>query len=153
MRKYYPMSQNLDNLTLLGAGQTVYPTNPEAARLEAIPNQWTDNDYIVNLDCLEFTCLCPKTGQPDFAQIYISYIPGEYLIESKALKLYLFSYRNHGIFHEFVINKIARDLNNAIQAKYIKVVGKFMPRGGISINPVVQLGDKGLYEGLRNAAE
>ena len=147
------MSQGADNLTLLGAGQTVYPTSPEDARLEAIPNQWRDNDYIVNLDCLEFTCLCPKTGQPDFAQIFISYVPRESLIESKALKLYLFSYRNHGIFHEFVINKIARDLNNAIQAKYLKVVGKFMPRGGISINPVVQLGDKGLYEGLRNAAE
>lgn len=147
------MSQGADNLTLLGAGQTVYPTSPEDARLEAIPNQWRDHDYIVNLDCLEFTCLCPKTGQPDFAQIFISYVPGESLIESKALKLYLFSYRNHGIFHEFVINKIARDLNNAIQAKYLKVIGKFMPRGGISINPVVQLGDKGLYEGLRNAAE
>ncbi len=144
------MSNELDNLTLLGAGQTVYPTSPEDARLEAIPNQWQDNDYIVNLDCLEFTCLCPKTGQPDFAQIFISYIPGESLIESKALKLYLFSYRNHGIFHEFVINKIARDLNNAIQAKYIKVVGKFMPRGGISINPVVQLGDLKLYETLSN---
>ncbi len=142
------MSRDLDNLTLLGAGATVYPTNPEDARLEAIPNQWQDNDYIVNLDCLEFTCLCPKTGQPDFAQIFISYVPGESLIESKALKLYLFSYRNHGIFHEFVINKIARDLNNAIQAKYIKVVGKFMPRGGISINPVVQLGDKKLYGSL-----
>lgn len=143
------MSNELDNLTLLGAGQTVYPTNPEDARLEAIPNQWQDNDYIVNLDCLEFTCLCPKTGQPDFAQIFISYIPGESLIESKALKLYLFSYRNHGIFHEFVINKIARDLNNVIQAKYMRVVGKFMPRGGISINPVVQLGDISLFEGLK----
>lgn len=140
---------NLENLTLLGASKTDYPSSPEEAKLESINNQWIDNDYIVNLDCHEFTCLCPKTGQPDFAKIYISYIPGKFLIESKALKLYLFSYRNYGIFHEFVINKIARDLQNIIQAKYIRVTGKFMPRGGIAINPLVQLGDMDLYKKLQ----
>lgn len=140
-----------DNLTLLGSANTIYPTSPNEARLEAITNQWQDQDYLVNLDCHEFTCLCPKTGQPDFAKIYISYIPGKYLVESKALKLYLFSYRNHGIFHEFVINKIADDLNKVINPKYIKVVGDFMPRGGIAIKPVVQLGDIELYASLRGA--
>ncbi|MDD9898475.1 MAG: preQ(1) synthase [Candidatus Melainabacteria bacterium] len=138
-----------ENLTLLGSANTTYPTSPDQASLEAIENQWSDQDYIIDLDCHEFTCLCPKTGQPDFAKIYISYVPGESLVESKALKLYLFSYRNEGIFHEFVINKIARDLNNAINAKYIKVVGDFMPRGGIAIKPVVQLGDLDLYRSLR----
>lgn len=142
-----------DNLTLLGSGTTVYPTNPDQAKLEAIENQWQDQDYIIDLDCHEFTCLCPKTGQPDFAKIYISYVPGGHLVESKALKLYLFSYRNHGIFHEFVINKIARDLSKAINPKYIKVVGDFMPRGGIAIKPVVQLGDIELYKSLEQGSK
>lgn len=132
------------NLSLLGAAETRYPTKPEEAQLEAIPNMWQKNDYSINLDCHEFTCLCPKTGQPDFAKIYISYLPGESLVESKSLKLYLFSYRNEGIFHEFVINKIANDLFETIKPKYLKVMGDFMPRGGIAIKPVVELGDKEL---------
>jgi 7-cyano-7-deazaguanine reductase len=138
----------LADLSLLGASQINYPQNPEQAKLEAIPNQWPQNDYLVNLDCHEFTCLCPKTGQPDFAKLYITYIPKNHLIESKALKLYLFSFRNHGIFHEFVINKIATDLKNAIDPKFIQVFGDFMPRGGIAIRPVVQLGDRDLYKSL-----
>lgn len=138
----------LSDLSLLGASKVDYPQHPDEARLEAIPNQWREHDYIINLDCHEFTCLCPKTGQPDFAKIYISYIPGEFLIESKALKLYLFSFRNHGIFHEFVINKIASDLAQVLKPKYIKVVGDFMPRGGIAIKPCVQLGDIKLYKQL-----
>ncbi len=133
------MTTGAEELSLLGAQQTEYPQSPEAAKLEVIPNQWQGNDYTVNLDCHEFTCLCPKTGQPDFAQIHIEYIPGELLVESKALKLYLFSYRNTGIFHEFVINKIAKDLFDAMQPKYLKVSGDFMPRGGIAIKPVVEL--------------
>ena len=140
-----------DKLSLLGSGNTIYPTNPEDAILEAISNQFPDSDYLVNLDCHEFTCLCPKTGQPDFAKIFISYIPDQLLIESKSLKLYLFSYRNHGIFHEFVINKITRDLANLLKPKFIKVTGNFMPRGGISINPQVTLGDSVLYGKLVNS--
>ena len=136
--------ESTKDLSLLGSAQTIYPQSPEEAQLEAIPNMWQKQDYVVNLDCYEFTCLCPKTGQPDFAKIYISYLPGESLVESKSLKLYLFSYRNHGIFHEFVINKIADDLFQTIKPKYLKVVGDFMPRGGIAIKPVVELGDKGL---------
>ena len=142
-----------DKLSLLGSGNTIYPTNPEDAILEAISNQFPDNDYLVNLDCHEFTCLCPKTGQPDFAKIFISYIPDQHLVESKSLKLYLFSYRNHGIFHEFVINKITRDLANLLKPKFIKVTGNFMPRGGISINPQVTLGDSVLYGKLVNSDE
>lgn len=142
-----------ENLSILGSSQTIYPTNPDEAKLEAIPNLCKANDYIVNLDCHEFTCLCPKTSQPDFAKIYISYIPGDFLIESKALKLYLFSFRNHGIFHEFVINKIANDLDQAIKPKFIKVLGDFMPRGGIAIRPEVKLGDLDSYKNLNCEAE
>ena len=101
------MTNGAENLSLLGNTETKYPESPEEAKLESIPNLWTNNDYVVNLDCHEFTCLCPKTSQPDFASLEISYIPDQLLVESKALKLYLFSYRNQGIFHEFVTNKIA----------------------------------------------
>lgn len=137
-----------DKLSLLGASAIKYPEHPEDAVLEVISNQFKSNDYLINLDCLEFTCLCPKTSQPDFAQIQISYIPGEFLIESKALKLYLFSFRNQGIFHEFVINQIARDLAEVLKPKFIQVQGNFMPRGGISICPLVRLGDTDLYSKL-----
>jgi 7-cyano-7-deazaguanine reductase len=134
--------QDLDELSLLGSTVTKYPQSPEEAKLEVIPNSWTSNDYMVNLDCHEFTCLCPKTSQPDFAKIHIKYVPGDYLIESKALKLYLFSFRSIGIFHEFVINKIANDLYEAMKPKYIQVIGDFVPRGGITIRPIVELGDR-----------
>lgn len=140
-----------ESLNLLGSAETKYPQSPDEAQLEAIPNMWKANDYSINLDCHEFTCLCPKTGQPDFAKIYISYLPAESLVESKSLKLYLFAYRNEGIFHEFVINKIADDIFNTIKPKYLKVLGDFMPRGGIAIRPIVELGDTSLREKI-NAA-
>lgn len=138
-----------EKLSLLGSGHTDYPNNPADAELEVIPNLvqselGQDQDYLVSLDCHEFTCVCPKTGQPDFAELEIQYVPDKLLVESKALKIYLFSYRNHGIFHEFVINKIAKDLFDAMQPKYIRVVGNFSPRGGIAIIPKVELGDKTL---------
>lgn len=135
------MQDASQGLSLLGNSDTEYPSSPNEAKLEAIPNLWNENDYVVNLDCPEFTCVCPKTSQPDFAHIIIDYIPGPSLIESKALKLYLFAFRNEGIFHEFAVNKIANDLKQAINPKYLKVQAKFMPRGGISINPAVELGD------------
>lgn len=137
-------SNGSENLSLLGNTETIYPKTPSEAKLEVIPNLFLDNDYVVKLDCHEFTCLCPKTGQPDFANMEIIYIPNKHLIESKALKLYLFAYRNEGIFHEFVTNKIASDLQEQLAAKLLIVKGKFMPRGGIAINPVVVLGDKEL---------
>lgn len=103
--------------------------------LETFNNQHQERDYWVKFNAPEFTALCPITGQPDFATIYISYIPDEKMVESKSLKLYLFSFRNHGAFHEDVINIIMDDLIELMQPRYIEVLGKFLPRGGISIDP------------------
>lgn len=127
------------NLQQLGSGHTKYPQTPEEAVLETFDNKWPESDYVVELECPEFTSLCPKTGQPDFAVFKILYIPHKKLIESKALKLYLFSFRNHGEFHESVTNRIAHDLYEAMHPKIIMVRGDFYPRGGISINPTVVL--------------
>ncbi len=112
--------------------------NPEI--LEAFENKHPENDYFVKFNAPEFTSLCPITGQPDFATIYISYIPDEKLVESKSLKLYLFSFRNHGAFHEDCINIIMKDLIQLLQPKYIEVLGKFLPRGGLSIDPFSNYG-------------
>ena len=95
-----------ENLTLLGNQQTKYPDNYAPEVLETFENKHQENDYFVKFNCPEFTSLCPITGQPDFATIYISYIPDVKMVESKSLKLYLFSYRNHGDFHEDCVNKI-----------------------------------------------
>ena len=103
--------------------------------LEAFENKHPDNDYWVRFNCPEFTSVCPITGQPDFAEIRISYIPGERMVESKSLKLYLFSFRNHGAFHEDCVNMIMKDLISLMDPKYIEVTGFFLPRGGISIHP------------------
>ena len=127
------------DLQQLGSGNTKYPQTPEEANLETFENRWPDAPYVVELECPEFTSLCPKTGQPDFAVFKIIYVPDKKLIESKALKLYLFSFRNHGEFHESVTNRIAWDLFNAMLPHVIMVRGDFFPRGGISINPTVIL--------------
>ena len=127
------------DLSLLGSTTTTYPTHPDDCVLEVIPNRFLGVPYEVTLDCPEFTAVCPRTAQPDFATIVITYQPRELLIESKALKLYLFSFRNVGMFHEFVVNRIAKDLFEAMQPEWIEVVGNFMPRGGISIIPKVRL--------------
>jgi len=108
--------------------------------LETFDNRHSGNDYWVKLNCPEFTSLCPITGQPDFAAIYISYIPDVKMVESKSLKLYLFSFRNHGGFHEDCINIIMKDLIALMEPRYIEVWGKFMPRGGISIDPYCNFG-------------
>ncbi len=102
-----------------------------------------NRDYFVKFNCPEFTSLCPKTGQPDFATIYISYIPDEKMVESKSLKLYLFSFRNHGDFHEDCMNIIMNDLIELMDPRYIEVWGKFTPRGGISIDPYTNYGRPG----------
>ena len=99
-----------ENLTLLGNQQTEYSMDYNPSVLEAFQNKHPENDYFVKFNCPEFTSLCPITGQPDFATITISYVPDERLVESKSLKLYLFSFRNHGDFHEDVINIIMKDL-------------------------------------------
>ena len=111
--------------------------------LETFLNQHPDNDYWVRFNCPEFTTLCPITGQPDFAEIRISYIPGQRMVESKSLKLYLFSFRSHGDFHEDCVNTIMKDLVRLMDPKYIEVTGLFTPRGGISIYPYANYGRPG----------
>lgn len=130
----------LENITLLGNQNVAYQSDYAPEVLEAFPNKHLENDYFVKFNCPEFTSLCPMTGQPDFATIYISYIPGELMVESKSLKLYLFSFRNHGDFHEDCMNIIMKDLIKLMNPKYIEVWGKFTPRGGISIDPYCNYG-------------
>lgn len=133
-----------ENLSLLGAGRaTNYPTDYDPSVLETFVNKHPDNDYWVRFNCPEFTSLCPITGQPDFAEIRISYLPAERMVESKSLKLYLFSFRNHGDFHEDCVNKIMKDLIALMDPKYIEVTGIFTPRGGISIYPYANYGKPG----------
>lgn len=127
------MSEKIDPKYL--GRKVVYPSNYDPSVLEAVENHHQGNDYWVKFNCPEFTSLCPVTGQPDFATIYISYIPDKKIVESKSLKLYLFSYRNHGDFHEDCVNKIMNDLITLLQPRYIEVWGKFLPRGGLSIDP------------------
>ena len=136
-----PRSKNEPGLSLLNAGHKDYPTDYAPEILEAFDNKHPENDYMVTLHCPEFTSLCPKTGQPDFATVIINYIPGPRLVESKSLKLYLFSFRNHGDFHEDCMNIIMKDLKKLMQPKYIEVKGDFTPRGGISIIPFANYGD------------
>jgi 7-cyano-7-deazaguanine reductase len=111
--------------------------------LESFDNKHLENDTMVKFNCPEFTSLCPITGQPDFATIYISYIPDEKMLESKSLKLYLFSFRNHGSFHADCVTIILNDLTALLQPRYIEVLGKFLPRGGISIDPWCNYGQPG----------
>jgi len=133
------MDRTNEGLKNLGK-KTTYETDYNPSVLEKFSNKHKENDYFVKFNCPEFTALCPITGQPDFATIYISYIPDEYCVESKSLKLYLFSFRNHGDFHEDVVNVILNDLKNLLNPRYIEVWGKFLPRGGISIDPYANWG-------------
>lgn len=132
--------EEMKEVTLLGNQGTKYEYGYNPEILEVFDNKHPNNDYWVKFNCPEFTSLCPITGQPDFATIYISYIPGEKMVESKSLKLYLFSFRNHGDFHEDCMNIIMKDLIKLMDPKYIEVWGKFTPRGGISIDPYCNYG-------------
>ncbi len=134
--------EELQGVTLLGNKGTVYSYDYNPSILETFENVHPENEYVVRLDCPEFTTLCPKTGQPDFGHIKISYIPRRRMVESKSLKLYLFSFRNHGDFHEDCVNIIMKDLRNLMDPRYIEVKGIFMPRGGISIHPFANWGDE-----------
>ena len=134
-------ADELKGVTLLGNQGTKYPDNYAPEMLECFDNKHSGHDYVVRFDCPEFTTLCPKTGQPDFGHIWINYIPNEKMVESKSLKLYLFSFRNHGDFHEDVVNVIMNDLVELMDPMYIEVQGLFMPRGGISIYPFANYGD------------
>jgi 7-cyano-7-deazaguanine reductase len=127
--------QDLGTVKGLGSGNTNYRTVYCPEVLEWFKNIFPDTDHMVTLNCPEFTSLCPKTKQPDFASIYIQYIPAEKLVESKSLKLYLFGYRQHGSFHESCVNMICNDLVKLLEPKFLEVQGFFLPRGGISIDP------------------
>ncbi len=131
------------SITLLGKNNTEYKSDYTPEVLETFPNKHPENHYFVKFNCPEFTSLCPITGQPDFAAVYISYIPDKIMVESKSLKLYLFSFRNHGDFHEDCMNIIMKDLVNLMKPRYIEVWGKFTPRGGISIDPYCNYGMPG----------
>ena len=132
--------EEMKDITLLGNQGTTYEYDYNPEVLESFENKHPNNDYWVKFNCPEFTSLCPITGQPDFATIYISYIPDKKMVESKSLKLYLFSFRNHGDFHEDCVNIIMKDLIKLMEPKYIEVWGKFTPRGGISIDPYCNYG-------------
>lgn len=136
------MSDTKD-LTKLGSQNTVYPTEPSIDILETFENQHQDNLYLVPFiqERDEFTSLCPKTGQPDHARMEIIYVPNVKMVESKSLKLYLFSFRNTGEFHEDVANRIAKDLFTLLEPKYLRVYADFAPRGGLAIKPLIEKWD------------
>ena len=141
------MRKDLGGLKTLGANVKA-PADYDPSVLEAFGNNHPGRDYWVVFTAPEFTTLCPKTGQPDFAVLTVRYIPGEKLVESKSLKLYLFGFRNHGDFHEDVVNVIFNDLFRLLKPKYMEVYGKFAPRGGISIDPFVNGGTGAKYRRL-----
>lgn len=126
--------QELKNFNL-GDQKTEYPQYYSPELLEAFENKNPNNLAWTTFICPEFTSLCPKTGQPDFAHIFINYIADKKMVESKSLKLYLFSFRSHGDFHEDCVQKICNDLFLLMKPKYLEVIGEFTPRGGISIFP------------------
>ncbi|CUK17872.1 NADPH-dependent 7-cyano-7-deazaguanine reductase [Ruegeria denitrificans] len=127
------------DLTQLG-GKTELPTSPEAAELERVQNPQADIDYCVRFTAPEFTSLCPMTGQPDFAHLVIDYVPDDWLVESKSLKLFLGSFRNHGAFHEDCTVSIARRLVEFLSPRWLRIGGYWYPRGGIPIDVFWQTG-------------
>ena len=141
------MSENIyENLEQLG-GSTVLPDDPKTAVIESVKNPQADVDYVVRFTAPEFTSLCPMTSQPDFAHLVIDYIPDQLLVESKSLKLFLGSFRNHGAFHEDCTVSIARRLIKEIKPKWIRIGGYWYPRGGIPIDVFFAQGEvpKGVW--------
>ena len=138
--------EELEGVTLLGNQNTKYRYEYDPDVLETFVNKNQDNDYVVTFDGYEGSSLCPRTGQPDFFKVVINYIPRELMVESKSLKLYLFSFRNNGDFHEDVINKIGKDLVKLMDPKYLEVRGIFSPRGGIAIFPYYNYVGDAKYE-------
>ena len=128
-----------ESLTQLG-GRTVLPESPDAAVLEKVANPHPDRSYVVRFTCPEFTSLCPVTGQPDFAHLVIDYVPGDHLVESKSLKLYLGAFRNHGAFHEDCTVAIAKRLEREIAPQWLRIGGYWYPRGGMPIDVFYQTG-------------
>lgn len=129
-----------EGLTLLGGARRTAPRDYDPSILECFSNRHPELDSMVTLRCPEFTTLCPITGQPDFGELVVRYVPAAKLVESKSLKLYLFSFRNHGDFHEDVCAVVLKDLRALLSPKYIEVRGRFRPRGGIAIHPFVAWG-------------
>ncbi len=121
-------------------GETRMPASPEVAVLDAVPNPHPDTDYVARFTCPEFTSLCPVTGQPDFAHLVIDYVPDALLVESKSLKLYLASFRNHGAFHEDCTVAIGKRLVAALAPRFLRIAGYWYPRGGIPIDVFWQAG-------------
>jgi 7-cyano-7-deazaguanine reductase len=116
------------------------PASPNEARLDRVPNPHVDADYIARFTAPEFTCLCPVTGQPDFAHLVIDYVPNRWLVESKSLKLYLGSFRNQGAFHEDCTLRIGKDLVALLKPRWFRIGGYFYPRGGMPIDVFWQTG-------------
>ena len=144
------MRDDLDNLKTLGR-TTKAPADYDPSVLDAFANRHPGRDYWVTFTAPEFTTLCPKTGQPDFATLTVRYIPAKRLVESKSLKLYLFGFRTHGDFHEDVVNVLYDDLAKLLKPTYLEVYGKFAARGGISIDPFVNGGTGAKYRRLAAA--
>ncbi|MGZ0020710.1 preQ(1) synthase [Nitrosomonas sp. wSCUT-2] len=118
-------------------------TSKPQKSLETFPNPYADRDYHIHMEIPEFTCLCPKTGQPDFATLILDYIPDKKCIELKSLKLYIWSYRNEGVFHEAVTNKILDDFVAILKPRYLRLIARFYVRGGIFTNVTVEHRKKG----------
>jgi len=135
-------SKELKGVNLLGNNNTTYPNQYAPEILEVFNNKNPKNEAWTSFICTEFTSLCPKTGQPDFAKIFINYIADKKMVESKSLKLYLFSFRNHGDFHEDCVQKICNDLAKIMKPHYLEVIGEFTPRGGITIYPYASYASK-----------
>jgi len=133
---------NTDGLTLLKKGEMNYPTKPDASIFETFKNGNPQRDYWITFETDEFTSLCPITGQPDFARITIEYIPDQLCVESKSLKLFLFSFRNEGSFYEDVTNRIYSDLFELLKPRHLIVVGDFTARGGIRSSVRVDSSDQ-----------
>lgn len=141
-------AEEFGNVSALGSGKTTYKDQYDPSVLETFENKHPDSDYVVTFDAYELTSLCPKTHQPDFAKIVISYIPDMKMVESKSLKLYLFSFRNTGSFHEDIVNIIKEDLVKLMEPKYLEVRGIFSPRGGISIYPFANYSSSEKYDSI-----
>ncbi len=133
------MAKTAKSLTLLGRSETRLPTSPSQARLETFPNP-AKRSYRIRFETAEFTSLCPVTGQPDFAHLVIDYVPGQWLLESKSLKLYVASFRNHGAFHEDCTVMIGKRIAAEIKPKWLRIGGYWYPRGGIPIDVFWQTG-------------
>ncbi len=133
------MTNRYETLTNLG-GASEIPASPDVAVLETVPNPHQDTDYLIRFTAPEFTSICPVTGQPDFAHIVIDYAPEETIVESKSLKLFLTSFRNHGAFHEDCTITIGKRLVEAMEPKWLRIGGYWYPRGGIPIDVFWQTG-------------